>query len=258
MTFHLLAHSPSHTRTSISHLFISNRVKLCRRLCTHTHTYYSLSLFSQIQIVSTNDLEEWKTNTGEGSKADSCRSSATAVKEADPDVVVVVIDKDDVPTDTNHHEGHASDDNSYSTRPDDVICSICLNRIGKVDTETMSLFGFLLHAMSCHVTIVRSRLQSLSSSAHFLHNLAFIILRHYSLFGTRTHTHIYIYMHMSIRESVAGVGDQVMVTQQCEHVFHSRCLQEWMTNHSNACPFCRTTIVQPEHVNEVMHTDDHQ
>eukprot|EP00978_Attheya_sp_CCMP212_P001670 scaffold3445_cov57-Attheya_sp.AAC.2 len=52
-----------------------------------------------------------------------------------------------------------------------------------------------------------------------------------------------------------GIGDSVSLakTDQCDHVYHSQCIGEWLANHDD-CPLCRTVILNNANTSE--HNDE--
>eukprot|EP00550_Attheya_septentrionalis_P009851 CAMPEP_0198285546 /NCGR_PEP_ID=MMETSP1449-20131203/4807_1 /TAXON_ID=420275 /ORGANISM="Attheya septentrionalis, Strain CCMP2084" /LENGTH=188 /DNA_ID=CAMNT_0043982997 /DNA_START=69 /DNA_END=635 /DNA_ORIENTATION=- len=48
-----------------------------------------------------------------------------------------------------------------------------------------------------------------------------------------------------------SIGDSVSLakTDQCDHVYHSQCISDWLANHDD-CPLCRTVILNSANTSE--------
>mmetsp|Transcript_17381 Transcript_17381/g.40349 ORF Transcript_17381/g.40349 Transcript_17381/m.40349 type:complete len:226 (-) Transcript_17381:599-1276(-) len=50
-----------------------------------------------------------------------------------------------------------------------------------------------------------------------------------------------------------AIGEDVVLTKPCHHMFHHSCIMEWLKiHHQNACPFCRSVLVRVEDVERIL------
>jgi len=53
--------------------------------------------------------------------------------------------------------------------------------------------------------------------------------------------------------SLTAIGEDVVLTKPCHHMFHHSCIMEWLKiHHQNACPFCRSVLVRVEDVERIL------
>ena len=46
------------------------------------------------------------------------------------------------------------------------------------------------------------------------------------------------------------VGDVIVCSKHCPHVFHQECILEWLSRGNNNCPTCRSTFYVPSNIEE--------
>ena len=47
--------------------------------------------------------------------------------------------------------------------------------------------------------------------------------------------------------SICLIDSNLLYETECKHLFHEKCITEWITKHqNNSCPLCRTIIVKDE------------
>ena len=47
-----------------------------------------------------------------------------------------------------------------------------------------------------------------------------------------------------------NVGDIIVCSERCPHVFHQECMLEWLSRGNNNCPTCRSTFYVPSDIKE--------